>query len=318
MAVQLAACVIAIYFDRLFTACHPSPQKFTGFGLQNPTDHVTDFQKFIWRNQHANTRAVLLSSAERRSSVLTRWFYASSRRVPALKISKFVFLPFGGPGKQGLHPPDVTVTEPNSFISQASVTRHVNKWSKYYSSTIKLPDDPEVLVGNIYWVGILIPAAKSVWPWLVMLRELSALVMVVISSLMQVQTHGCTSWVLVLEPTSDKPRNEITVVGRSLSEIWMKYGSYNNLVDSVVPDILAWSFLGGKWVYAFCNTHTNKRLNDWWQNKLGYLWLLPSLNHYLSKMSNTHWDLIPDDTNAIEGCRLNNTKHSWRQHFCEH
>ncbi|KAJ7196392.1 hypothetical protein GGX14DRAFT_403339 [Mycena pura] len=121
------------YFDRLFTACHPSPQKYTGFGLQNLMDHVTDFQKFIWRNQHTNTRAVLLSSAERRSSVLTRWFYASSRRVPALKISKFVFLPFGGPGKKGVHPPDVTVTEPNSFISQASVTYHVNKWSKYYS-----------------------------------------------------------------------------------------------------------------------------------------------------------------------------------------
>ncbi|KAJ7191872.1 hypothetical protein GGX14DRAFT_596831 [Mycena pura] len=37
---------------------------------------------------------------------------------------------------------------------------------------------------------------------------------------------------------------------------------------------------------------------------------------YLSKMSNTHWDLIPDDTNAIEGShaadnRLNNTNHTF-------
>ncbi|KAJ7210000.1 hypothetical protein GGX14DRAFT_394804 [Mycena pura] len=179
------------YFDRLFTACHPSPRKFTGFGLQNPTDHVTDFQKFIWRNhwQPANTSAVLLSSAElsrlrlpttgrvkvlaalrelrttnptlhtaltqdkpaedstelrhrKERQILWRLFSSGAsakKRSPWEEhYSKIVFLSFCGPGKQGLHSPDVTVTEPNSFISRASVTRHVNKWSKYYSNVPQL------------------------------------------------------------------------------------------------------------------------------------------------------------------------------------
>jgi hypothetical protein len=45
---------VLYYFDHLFTACHPSPQKFTGIGLKNPTDRVTDRQKFIRPNHPAD------------------------------------------------------------------------------------------------------------------------------------------------------------------------------------------------------------------------------------------------------------------------
>ncbi|KAJ7053187.1 hypothetical protein C8F01DRAFT_997005, partial [Mycena amicta] len=67
--------------------------------------------------------------------------------------------------------------------------------------------------------------------------------------------------------------------------------------------------------YEFCNTHTNKRLIDWWKHKISYPWLLPSLNRYLSKMKNLHFDLIPNDTNAIEGShaadnRIDRTNHT--------
>ncbi|KAJ7052359.1 hypothetical protein C8F01DRAFT_1332895 [Mycena amicta] len=68
-------------------------------------------------------------------------------------------------------------------------------------------------------------------------------------------------------------------------------------------------------IREFCNTHTNKRLIDWWKHKISYRWLLPSLNRYLSKMKNSHFDFIPNDTNAIEGShaadnRIDRTNHT--------
>ncbi|KAE9384038.1 hypothetical protein BT96DRAFT_842891, partial [Gymnopus androsaceus JB14] len=53
--------------------------------------------------------------------------------------------------------------------------------------------------------------------------------------------------------------------------------------------------------YEFCNNHTNKKIQDWWRHKKSYPWLLPSYNRSLSQMKKKYWDLMPADTNPIEG-----------------
>ncbi|KAJ7015790.1 hypothetical protein C8F04DRAFT_1365685, partial [Mycena alexandri] len=53
--------------------------------------------------------------------------------------------------------------------------------------------------------------------------------------------------------------------------------------------------------YSFCADSTNQKVQSWWAHKLGYPWLLPSLNRKISNMNNRHWDLTPRDTNPIEG-----------------
>ncbi|KAJ7702897.1 hypothetical protein B0H16DRAFT_1483034 [Mycena metata] len=53
--------------------------------------------------------------------------------------------------------------------------------------------------------------------------------------------------------------------------------------------------------YTFCAESSTRQVQNWWEHKLNYPWLLPSLNRHLSCMSNRHWDLTPSDTNPIEG-----------------
>ncbi|KAJ7700941.1 hypothetical protein B0H16DRAFT_1483720 [Mycena metata] len=53
--------------------------------------------------------------------------------------------------------------------------------------------------------------------------------------------------------------------------------------------------------YTFCAESSTRQVQNWWEHKLSYPWLLPSLNRHLSRMSNRHWDLTPSDTNPIEG-----------------
>ncbi|KAJ6538295.1 ABC transporter type 1, transmembrane domain-containing protein [Mycena sp. CBHHK59/15] len=50
---------VLYHFDRMFTPCHPSPQMFTGFGVQNPTDSVTFLPNVHSVNQPALARAAL-------------------------------------------------------------------------------------------------------------------------------------------------------------------------------------------------------------------------------------------------------------------
>ncbi|KAJ3567448.1 hypothetical protein NP233_g6361 [Leucocoprinus birnbaumii] len=45
----------------------------------------------------------------------------------------------------------------------------------------------------------------------------------------------------------------------------------------------------------------NKKINGWWTHKKSYNWLLPSLNQLLSKMDKAHWNLMPSNTNLVEG-----------------
>ncbi|KAJ6615315.1 hypothetical protein B0H10DRAFT_2041592 [Mycena sp. CBHHK59/15] len=45
----------------MFTPCHPSPQMFTGFGVQNPTNSVTFLPNVHSVNQPALARAALPS-----------------------------------------------------------------------------------------------------------------------------------------------------------------------------------------------------------------------------------------------------------------
>ncbi|KAF7371891.1 hypothetical protein MVEN_00046400 [Mycena venus] len=59
---------------------------------------------------------------------------------------------------------------------------------------------------------------------------------------------------------------------------------------------------------AFCTKSANVHIQNWWADKVKYRWLLPSLNRYLSKMSNNHWDVTPIDTNAIEGSRAEDNR----------
>ncbi|KAJ7840946.1 hypothetical protein B0H14DRAFT_3695136 [Mycena olivaceomarginata] len=52
---------------------------------------------------------------------------------------------------------------------------------------------------------------------------------------------------------------------------------------------------------AFCTNSTNAKIKAWWAHKISYPWLLPSLNRFLTSMPTRHWDLMPGDTNPIEG-----------------
>ncbi|KAJ6450516.1 hypothetical protein C8R45DRAFT_848984 [Mycena sanguinolenta] len=54
----------------------------------------------------------------------------------------------------------------------------------------------------------------------------------------------------------------------------------------------------------FCENSTNPKVKSWWAHKIGYPWLLPSLNRCLTGMSKLHWDLTPGDTNPIEGSHV--------------
>ncbi|KAJ7856165.1 hypothetical protein B0H13DRAFT_2357492 [Mycena leptocephala] len=53
--------------------------------------------------------------------------------------------------------------------------------------------------------------------------------------------------------------------------------------------------------YTFCRDSSIVQVQNWWAHKLGYPWLLPSLNRELSHMDKRYWDLTPSDTNPIEG-----------------
>ncbi|KAJ7114462.1 hypothetical protein C8R44DRAFT_984424 [Mycena epipterygia] len=55
---------------------------------------------------------------------------------------------------------------------------------------------------------------------------------------------------------------------------------------------------------AFCENSTNPKVKYWWVHKISYPWLLPSLNRCLTSMSKLHWDLMPGDTNPIEGSHV--------------
>ncbi|KAJ6611295.1 hypothetical protein B0H10DRAFT_1809895 [Mycena sp. CBHHK59/15] len=54
----------------------------------------------------------------------------------------------------------------------------------------------------------------------------------------------------------------------------------------------------------FCQASTNPKVECWWAHKISYPWLLPSLNRSLTQMSHLHWDLMPGDTNPIEGSHM--------------
>ncbi|KAL1937198.1 hypothetical protein VTO73DRAFT_14471 [Trametes versicolor] len=50
-----------------------------------------------------------------------------------------------------------------------------------------------------------------------------------------------------------------------------------------------------------CSTHPQKEVCDWWAQKKMHAWLLPSISRHLTKMPLKFWDLVPSDTNALEG-----------------
>lgn len=62
--------------------------------------------------------------------------------------------------------------------------------------------------------------------------------------------------------------------------------------------------------YAQCDYLATfyEKIKGWWDHKKSYPWLLPSLNRCLSKMRPEHWDLIPSNTNQIEGSHANDNQ----------
>lgn len=47
---------------------------------------------------------------------------------------------------------------------------------------------------------------------------------------------------------------------------------------------------------------------DWWENKVMHKWIAPSINRHLSSIPKEHWDLMPADTNAMEGSHANDNR----------
>ncbi|KAJ7573260.1 hypothetical protein C8J56DRAFT_1066680 [Mycena floridula] len=54
----------------------------------------------------------------------------------------------------------------------------------------------------------------------------------------------------------------------------------------------------------FCNISQNKKIKAWWAHKTMYPWLLPSLNRHLTQMNKNHFDLAPNNSNAVEGSHV--------------
>jgi len=49
---------VLYYYDQSFTGCHPSPQLFTGYGVQTSTEPVTGLEIVHSANQPAHSRAM--------------------------------------------------------------------------------------------------------------------------------------------------------------------------------------------------------------------------------------------------------------------
>jgi len=58
----------------------------------------------------------------------------------------------------------------------------------------------------------------------------------------------------------------------------------------------------------FCLTSPIKQIRDWWENKAMHRWIAPSINRYLSKMPRQNWDLMPADSNAMEGSHADDNR----------
>ncbi|KLO05889.1 hypothetical protein SCHPADRAFT_838781, partial [Schizopora paradoxa] len=53
--------------------------------------------------------------------------------------------------------------------------------------------------------------------------------------------------------------------------------------------------------YEWINGNQPKAVKDWWQHKLQHAWLLPAICDHSSRMPKQYRDLIPPDTNSLEG-----------------
>lgn len=49
-------------------------------------------------------------------------------------------------------------------------------------------------------------------------------------------------------------------------------------------------------------------MTDWWAQKKMHAWLLPSIIRHLTKMPLKFWDLVPSDTNALEGSHADDNR----------
>ncbi|KAJ6470551.1 hypothetical protein DFH09DRAFT_1477788 [Mycena vulgaris] len=61
-------------------------------------------------------------------------------------------------------------------------------------------------------------------------------------------------------------------------------------------DIEAW--------HKFCREHPNKKLQDWYEHKIRYSWLLPGFNESLSLFPTGFWDRTPHHTNLVESAHV--------------
>ena len=46
----------------------------------------------------------------------------------------------------------------------------------------------------------------------------------------------------------------------------------------------------------------------WWNHKLIHKWIIPSINWSVTKMPRNHWDLVPNDTNTMEGSHTDDNR----------
>src|SRR5882672_738492 len=60
--------------------------------------------------------------------------------------------------------------------------------------------------------------------------------------------------------------------------------------------------------YMAFHADNNTGILDWWQNKVMHRWIQLSINRSLTKMPFDHWNLMPNDTNAMEGSHADDNR----------
>ncbi|KAF5347847.1 hypothetical protein D9758_013844 [Tetrapyrgos nigripes] len=65
---------------------------------------------------------------------------------------------------------------------------------------------------------------------------------------------------------------------------------------------------------SYCDAHPHEKVQAWWRHKESYPWLLSSLNRHLSLMDPSHWDIVPANTNMIEGSHAQDNQVTGIQH----
>ena len=63
-------------------------------------------------------------------------------------------------------------------------------------------------------------------------------------------------------------------------------------------------------VHACINVENHKAelVLAWWNHKVVHKWIIPSINCTFTKMPLNHWDLVPNNTNTMEGSHTDDNR----------